>query len=70
MLGYLIQGIKEVPVQDIIRGFGHSFLDGGVALYFMSLGGMLLHSVFGALDVVWDAIVETVSSKMMPVKLS
>ncbi len=62
----LEQGISEAPVEKIISGFGRGLVAGGIALHRISLGGMLLHPVFGALDVVWDAQDDTVTSKMVP----
>ncbi len=62
----LEQGIREAPVEEILKGFGRGLVDGGVALHRISLGGMMLHPVFGALDVVWEAKDNTVVSRMMP----
>ena len=62
----LEQGIREAPVEKIISGFGRGLVAGGIVLHRISLGGMLLHPVFGALDVVWDAQDDTVTSKMVP----
>jgi len=66
----LIRVLKKRWWKTLLKGFGRGLLDGGVALHSISLGGMLLHPVFGALGVVWDATDETVFSTMMPAKLS
>ena len=62
----LEQGIREAPVEEIMSGFGRGLVAGGIALHRISLGGMLLHPVFGALDVVWNARDDTVTCKMVP----
>ena len=49
-----------------MQGLGRRLVDAGVSLYRVSLGGMLLHPVFGALDVVWNARDDTVVNQMMP----
>ena len=59
------RGLREASVEDVIQGFGRGLVEGGVALHRISLGGMLLHPVFGALDVVWNAREDTISSEMV-----
>lgn len=59
-------GVREADVEDVVQGFGRRLVDAGVSLYRVSLGGMLLHPVFGALDVVWNARDDTVVNQMMP----
>lgn len=60
------QGIREASVEDVVQGFGRGLVDAGVSVYRISLGGLLLHPVFGALDVVWSARDDTINSQMMP----
>lgn len=60
------RGIKESGVEEIIQGFGRRLVEAGVSLHRISLGGMVLHPVFGALDVVWDAREDSVVTQMMP----
>lgn len=60
------RGIREATVDEVVQGFGRGLVDAGVSIYRISLGGLLLHPVFGALDVVWNARDDTVSSQMMP----
>ncbi len=59
-------GLKETSVEDVVQGLGRRLIEGGVSLHRISLGGMLLHPVFGALDVVWNAQDDRVVSRMMP----
>lgn len=59
------RGLKEAGVEDIVQGFGRRLIEGGVSLHRISLGGMLLHPVFGALDVVWNARDDSVTSQMV-----
>ena len=60
------RGLREAAVEDVVQGFGRGLVDAGVSVYRISLGGLLLHPVFGALDVVWDARHDSVNSQMMP----
>ena len=60
------RGLREAGVEVIVQGFGRRLVQAGVSLHRLSLGGMLLHPVFGALDVVWNARDDTVVSQMMP----
>lgn len=63
------RGLREARVEDIVQGFGQRLVEAGVSLHRLSLGGMLLHPVFGALDVVWNARFDSVVSQMMPRKV-
>ncbi|MCQ0988738.1 adenylate/guanylate cyclase domain-containing protein [Jiella marina] len=60
------QGLHDAKVEDIVRGFGQRLIEGGVSIDRISLGGLMLHPVFGALDVVWHAREDRVASQMMP----
>ncbi len=60
------QGLREAAVDDVVQGFGRGLVDAGVSIYRVSLGGLLLHPVFGALDVVWNARDDTITGQMMP----
>jgi adenylate cyclase len=60
------QGLREADVDEVVQGFGQRLVTAGVPLYRLSLGGILLHPVFGALDVVWDADKDTLVSQQMP----
>ena len=62
-------GVKEVEVDEVVQGFGRRLVDAGVSLYRVSLGGILLHPVFGALDVVWNSRDDTVVSQRAPRRL-
>ncbi len=60
------QGLREVSDADIVQGVGQRLVAGGIPLYRLSIGGMVLHPIFGAKDVVWDADNDHVRSQMMP----
>lgn len=60
------RGLKQASIEDVISGFGRGLVDGGISLHRIALGGMMLHPIFGALDVVWNASDEAVVSQMMP----
>lgn len=60
------QGLHEAEVPDIVQNFGRRLVSGGISLYRVSVGGIMLHPVFGALDIVWDAQHDTVRSQLVP----
>ena len=60
------QGLHEASTSEIVQGLGRRLVARGILLHRLSLGGMLLHPVFGALDVVWDAQDDGVRSEMIP----
>jgi adenylate cyclase len=60
------QGLREAELSEVIQEFGRRLVSGGVSLHRLSIGGIMLHPVFGALDVVWDAQHDTVSRQLMP----
>lgn len=49
------QGLRDASISDVLQGFCERLVKGGVSLHRVSLGSMVLHPVFGALDVVWHA---------------
>ena len=51
----LEQGLVEAGVGEITQGLGRRLVNGGVSLHRISIGGVILHPVFGGLDVVWEA---------------
>ena len=51
----LDQGLRELDLGELVRGLGQKLLAGGVPVARISLGGMILHPVYGALDVLWEA---------------
>lgn len=59
----LEQGLREASVSDIVKGVGRRLLEGGIPLYRLSIGGMILHPIFGATDVVWEADNDTVRAE-------
>ncbi len=51
----LQQGLHETTVSDLVQGFGRRLVAGGIPVSRISVGGMVLHPVFGASDIVWQA---------------
>lgn len=60
------QGLREASVENLVQGYGQRLTAAGLAVHRITLGGMLLHPVFGALNVVWEAGHDTVVSNMIP----
>ncbi|MBT3398407.1 MAG: adenylate/guanylate cyclase domain-containing protein [Rhodospirillaceae bacterium] len=58
------QGVGDVGLAEIVRGLGQNLVERGIALHRIAVGGMLLHPVFGARDVIWDARSDHVKSEM------
>ncbi len=62
----LDQGQREATVTDIVQGMGRRLLGGGVPISRLSVGGMMLHPVFGAMDVVWEADNDQIRHGLVP----
>lgn len=58
------QGLGNAGLAEIVQGLGHGLVARGVALHRIAVGGMLLHPVFGARDVIWDARTDHARSEM------
>ena len=61
----LEQGLREASCADIVQGVGRRLLAGGIPLYRLSVGSMILHPVFGAMNYMWDADNDQIQSEMM-----
>ena len=48
------QGVRDTPVREFVIGFCERLRDGGVPIERFSFGGMILHPVFGANQIVWQ----------------
>jgi len=59
------QGLHDAGLPEIVQNLGRRLVAGGVPLHRFSIGGMLLHPVFGALDVVWQASTDAISSQLV-----
>lgn len=62
----LRQGLKEATPEEIVRGFGERLVEAGAAVCRVSLGGVVLHPNFGALDVEWNAADDALRSQIIP----
>ena len=62
----LERGLLEASVGEIAQGLGRRLVNGGVSLHRISIGGVLLHPVFGGMDVVWEARNDRLRSDMYP----
>ena len=49
------QGLQEISIEEIARGLGKRLVAGGIPIHRISIGGMMLHPVFGAMDISWEA---------------
>ena len=62
----MAQGLHETPLEDVVRGLGHRLVAGGIPVHRIGLASMLLHPVFGALNLYWNADDDTVSAERSP----
>ena len=62
----LQQGLHETTVSDLVQGFGRRLVAGGIPVNRISIGGMVLHPVFGAFDIVWEADHDQVAVSRVP----
>jgi adenylate cyclase len=62
----LQQGLHETTVSDLVQGFGRRLVAGGVPVSRISVGSLILHPVFGAIDVIWEADHDEVSVSQFP----
>ncbi len=58
------QGLSDAGLAEIVQGLGQNLVGRGIALHRIAVGGMLLHPVFGARDVIWDARTGHIKSEM------
>lgn len=66
----MTQGLREASITDLVQNAGRRLVAGGIPIYRLSVGGMVLHPVFGALDVIWDADSDQVRNELMPRELT
>ncbi len=60
------QGLGEARLEDIVQGLGQRLVAGGVPIHRISVGGMLLHPVFAAIDISWLSDTDQITSQMAP----
>ncbi|MHA1571379.1 MAG: adenylate/guanylate cyclase domain-containing protein, partial [Alphaproteobacteria bacterium] len=62
----MAQGLQETDLEYIVRDLGRRLVAGGVPLYRLGIGGMLLHPVFGAMDITWSAPTDQLTNFTAP----
>ena len=62
----LTQALQDVALEDIVGGLGRRLVAAGVPLYRLSIGGVVLHPVYGTLGTIWDADTDRVRSEQYP----
>ena len=60
------QGLQEISIEEIARGLGKRLVAGGIPIHRISIGGMMLHPVFGAMDISWEAQSDTARYEKFP----
>ena len=67
LTGWLLeQGYQEFGLSELVRGVGQRLVASGIPIHRISIGGMILHPVFGALDVTWEAQSDVVRNEKFP----
>lgn len=62
----LEQGLSDAGLPEIVRGFGRRLVAGGLPIHRVGIGSMLLHPVFGALDISWEAQTDQLNDGIAP----
>ena len=62
----LEQGYQELDLGELLRGVGQRLVASGNPIHRISIGGMILHPVFGAIDVTWEAQTDVVRNEKFP----
>ena len=62
----LEQGYQELDLGELLRGLGQRLVASGNPIHRIAIGGMILHPVFGALDVTWEAQTNVVRNEKFP----
>jgi adenylate cyclase len=60
------RAVGEGELTETIQGLGRKLVAGGLPLYRINVGGLLLHPVLGALDITWEAGNDSCRSQIIP----
>ena len=60
------QALSELDMGELIRGMGQHLVAGGIPIHRIAIGGMILHPVFGALDITWEAQSDVLRNERFP----
>ena len=58
--------LHESELTDTVRDLGRKLVEGGLPIFRINVGGLLLHPVLGALDLTWDSTSDACRSQMVP----
>lgn len=62
----LERALTDADLDKTVTGLGRRLMRGGVPVFRINVGSMLLHPVLGALDLTWDALSDTCRSQVVP----
>ena len=62
----LEQGYQELDLGELVRGVGQRLVVSGIPIHRINAGGMILHPIFGAIDVTWEAQTDVVRNDKFP----
>ena len=62
----LERALTDADLDETVAGLGRKLVHGGVPVFRINFGSMVLHPVLGALDLTWDALTDTCRSQAVP----
>ncbi len=62
----LERALTDADLDETVAGLGRRLVQGGVPVFRINFGSMLLHPVLGALDLTWDALSDNCRSQAVP----
>ena len=62
----LERALVDADLSETVAGLGRRLVRGGVPVFRINFGSLLLHPVLGALDLTWDALSDTCRSQAVP----
>lgn len=62
----LERSLRDCELDDIVRGVGRRLVEGGLPIYRLNVGGLVLHPVLGGLDMTWDSTKDLCQSQWVP----
>ena len=62
----LERALTDADLDETVAGLGRRLVRGGVPVFRINFGSMLLHPVLGAMDITWDALNDTCRTQAVP----
>ncbi|WP_170479395.1 adenylate/guanylate cyclase domain-containing protein [Ruegeria arenilitoris] len=59
-------GLRDVTAEEVVQGFGNRLVSAGIPVVRINVGGMVLHPIFGALNVLWTVRDDQAKAELTP----